>query len=60
MFEVSIERGEEDSPADIAEVFQYARCSINKVSSEDHQGGRFERFVFGFRAHLHLETDSYF
>ena len=39
VFKVSIEWEEEDCPADLAQVFHYMCCSINKVSSEDHRGG---------------------
>lgn len=34
-FEVSIEWGEEDSHADMAQALQYGGRSVNKVSSED-------------------------
>ena len=41
--------GKEDSPADIAQVLKFASCSINKVSSETHQGGGWEGSDWGGR-----------
>lgn len=59
------EWGEEDPPADLAQELLYMCCSINKASSEDHRGGkvrglRLRREAFGFMAHEHPQTGSYF
>lgn len=55
-FEVSIERGEEDSPADMALELHFASGSLNKASSEGHQGvGRRS----GSRPDLHSLKDFF-